>query len=49
MGQEGEGAGVREEESNMNLGEEREYSAPITREIRNPAEEIIPVEENETP
>jgi hypothetical protein len=33
----------------MNLGEEREDSTPITREIGNPAKEIILVEENETP
>jgi len=33
----------------MNLGGEREYSAPIIGEIKNPVEEIIPVEANETP
>jgi hypothetical protein len=33
----------------MNLEEEREDSTPITGEIGNPTEEIIPVEENETP
>jgi hypothetical protein len=33
----------------MNLGGEREDSAPITGEIGNLAEEIIPVEANETP
>jgi hypothetical protein len=49
VGQEGEGAGVREEEADMNLGEEREDSAPITGEIGNPTEEITPVEANETP
>jgi hypothetical protein len=33
----------------MNLGGEREDLAPITGEIWDPAEEIIPVEDNETP
>jgi hypothetical protein len=33
----------------MNLEEEREDSASIIGEIGNPAEEIVPVEENETP
>jgi hypothetical protein len=33
----------------MNLEEEREYSAPMIGEIGNMAEEIVPVEENETP
>jgi hypothetical protein len=33
----------------MNLEGEREDSAPITGEIGNLAEEIIPVEANETP
>jgi hypothetical protein len=47
--QEGESADVREEEANVNLGGEREDSALITGEIRNPNEEIIPVEANETP
>jgi hypothetical protein len=46
---EGEATDIREKEANMNLREEREYSGPITREIRNLAEEIILVEENETP
>ena len=49
MGQEGEGADVREEEVDMNLEEERGDSAPITGEIGNPAKEIILVETNETP
>ena len=40
---------MREEEANINLGEEREDSAPITGEIRNLSEEIVPVEANETP
>ena len=48
MGQEGEGADVREEEVGMNIEEEREDSSPITREIGNPVEEIVLVEENET-
>jgi hypothetical protein len=33
----------------MNLEEEREDSTPMTRDIRNLAEETTPVEENETP
>jgi hypothetical protein len=33
----------------MNLEEEREDSVPMTGEIGNPAKEIVPVEENETP
>jgi hypothetical protein len=40
---------MREEETNMNLEGEREYSSLITGEIRNLNEEIIPVEANETP
>ena len=48
-GQEGEGVDIIKEEVGMNLGEEREDSTPITREIGNPAKEIILVEENETP
>jgi hypothetical protein len=48
VGQEGEATDVREEEADMNLGEEREYSVPITREIGNTVEEIIPMEVNET-
>ena len=48
VGQEGESIDVREEESGMNIGGEREDSSPITGEIGNPAEEIIPVEANET-
>jgi hypothetical protein len=40
---------VREEEVDMNLGGEREDSTPITGEIENPTEEIVPVEANETP
>jgi hypothetical protein len=35
VGQEGEGTYVREEDTDMNLGEGREDSAPITGEIRN--------------
>jgi hypothetical protein len=49
VGQEGESAYERKEEVGMNLGGEREDSAPITREIKNPAKYIIPVEANETP
>jgi hypothetical protein len=49
VGREGESTDVREEEADMNLGGEREDSAPITGEIGNLAEEIIPVEANETP
>jgi hypothetical protein len=49
VGQEGEGADVREEDVGMNLGEEREVSTMITREIRNLIEEIVLVEANETP
>ena len=49
VGQEGEGVDVREEDDDMNLEEEREYSTPITGEIENSVEEIVPVEENETP
>jgi hypothetical protein len=49
VGQEGEGVYVREEEVDMNLEEEREDSTPMTRDIRNLAEETTPVEENETP
>jgi hypothetical protein len=33
----------------MNLGGEREDSAPTTGEIGNPNEEIVPVEANKTP
>jgi hypothetical protein len=33
----------------MNLKEEREYLSPIIEYIRNPVEEIVPVEANETP
>jgi hypothetical protein len=33
----------------MKLGGEREYSAPILGEVGNLAEEIIPMEANETP
>jgi hypothetical protein len=40
---------VREEKNNMNLQVEREDPAPITGEIGNPTEEIVPVEANETP
>ena len=46
---EGESMDVREEEFGMNLGGEREYSALITEEIRNPTKEIVPVEANEPP
>jgi hypothetical protein len=46
---EGEGVGIREEEAGMNLEEERKYSALMKGEIGNPAEEIVPMEENETP
>jgi hypothetical protein len=49
VGREGESADVREEEADMNLGGEREDSTPISGEIRNLTEEIIPVEANETP
>jgi hypothetical protein len=41
--------GVREEEADMNIGEEREDPAPIIGEIGNPTEEIAPMEANETP
>ena len=40
---------VREEEADVNLRGEREHLAPITGEIGNPTEEIVPVEANETP
>jgi hypothetical protein len=49
VGQGGEGVDVREKEADMNLEEEREDSTPMTGEIGNLAEEIVPVEENETP
>jgi hypothetical protein len=49
VGQEGEGANIREKEANMDIEEEREYSSPITGEIENPTEDIVQVEENETP
>jgi hypothetical protein len=49
VGQEGGSTDVREEEVDMNYGGEREDSTPMTGEIRNPAEEIAPVEANETP
>jgi hypothetical protein len=49
VGREGGSVDVREEESDMNLGGEREDSAPITGEIGNPAKDIILVEDNKTP
>jgi hypothetical protein len=48
-GREGGNTDVREEEVNMNLGGEREDSSLMTGENGNLAEEIIPVEANETP
>jgi hypothetical protein len=48
-GQEGEGVEAREKEADMDLEEEIEDSTPMPGNIGNPAEEIAPVEENETP